>query len=343
MSLVDDDRPARKPFPTDKNWAENYCFTGSDPKSGIGFWLHAGRWLQDLDIWREVVILRLPDGTVAAHRAYGNALATTDGPGGPNFAIKVIEDKRRFSLKFYGAIRRVPALAMAGGLLRDGPVQRLDLDLEFESDRAVWDMPSAGHKSDFAGTGHIEQMGCVRGNISLGPDRYRYDGLCQRDHSRGPRDSSRLGRHHWIQALFDNGIGFTIYHGVLRGQSTPAFAQAAVWEGNSLYPATVELPFMISNAIDATRPYPIALAYKNGKLDIKVTEITSTAFLSFSAPNEEYVGVFQVPSGNTPVILLEQSALYELADGTRGFGPMERSVPGEIFHEDPATVFRPSD
>jgi len=62
MSLVDDDRPARKPFPSDKNWAENYCFTGSDPKSGIGFWMHSGRWLQDLDIWREVVILRLPDG-----------------------------------------------------------------------------------------------------------------------------------------------------------------------------------------------------------------------------------------------------------------------------------------
>ena len=299
----------------------------------MDFWLHTGRWLQDLDIWREVVIVRLPDGTVVGHRAYGNGLDRADGPGGANFAIRVAEDRRRFTLHFHGAARRVQAIALAGALLEDGPVERLAFDLEFVSDRPIWDMHGVSDKQDFAGTGHVEQLGTIRGSIAVGRDRFDYDGLGHRDHSRGPRDSSRLGRHHWAQGLFDDGIGFAIYHAVLRGETEPAFAKAVVWDGDTLFPATVTLPWMIDNALDATRPFPIRLDYEQGTLDITAARLTSTAFLSFSAPNEEYVGVFPASDGGKPIVLLEQSALYTRADGVAGHGMVERSVPGEAHRE----------
>src|ERR1700761_4130002 len=102
MSLAADDRPQKKPYPTERFWTENYCYTGFDPKSGVGMWLHSGRWILDPDIWREVVILRFPDGTVAAHRGYGNATVSPDGPGGPNLVIRVAEQGRRHILGFDG-------------------------------------------------------------------------------------------------------------------------------------------------------------------------------------------------------------------------------------------------
>jgi hypothetical protein len=333
MSLMEDDKPARKPLPDEKFWTENYCFTGFDPSSGIGFWLHTGRWILDPEIWREVVIIRFPDGTVAAHRAYGNALETPDGPGGPNFVIKVLEGKRRFALQFYGAIRRVQAIEMAGALLTDGPIHRMKMDLEFTSDRPIWDMHSVSHSQDFAGTGHIEQLGHARGTIEIGDERHDYNGLAHRDHSRGPRDASKLSTHHWIQGLFENGIGFGIYHAILRGETKPAFAKAVIWDGDTLYDATVELPFLITSGMQAALPFDFSLTYEKGRLDISATQLPTTAFLSFSIPNEEYVGVFPAPSAQSPNMLLEQSAFYKLADGTAGHGMVERSIPGVVFQE----------
>lgn len=333
MSLIDDDRPHPLPLPTEKYWSENYCFAGFDLRSGIGFWLHSGRWILDPHVWREVVILRFPDGSVAAHRGYGTATESRDGPGGPNLAIRVLEDRRRFSLHFYGAIRRVHAMEMAGALLADGPIERLKMDLEFTSDLPIWDMHGVSDSQDFAGTGHIEQLGDAYGTIEIGGRTLSFEGLAHRDHSRGPRNATMLKTHHWLQGRFDHGIGFAIYHAVLMGQTDPAFAKAAVWDGGELFDATVDLPFMIERSIDATCPYRFSLDYARGRLDIQVTQVPTTAFLCFSVPNEEYVGVFPAPQGVQPLVLLEQSALYALADGTPGYGMMERSVPGQRFQE----------
>ena len=59
-----------------------------------------------------------------------------------------------------------------------------------------------------------------------------------------------------------------------------------------------------------------------------------SGFLSFSVPNEEYVGVFPAKGGGQPNVLLEQSAMMRLADGTEGHGMLERSIPGETYQEE---------
>lgn len=333
MSLADDDRPHRKPLPTETWWTENYCYSGFDPRSGVGLWLHTGRWLVDPDIWRELIVIRLPDGTVAAHRAYGNATMSEDGPGGPNFVMRVVEQGRRHALRFEGAIRRVQASVLAGQLLPDGPVQRLKMDLTFESDMAVWDMHSVSHSQDFAGTGHVEQPGRIHGSIELGGQRYVYDGLGHRDHSRGPRDAAKLASHHWMQGRVDNGIGFAVYIARLRGHIDPAFNKAVVWQDGKLFDATPTLAFQIADPMDAGKPFDFALGYEKGILDVRVTDIVQTAFLSFSVPNEEYVGVFPARGHERPNVLLEQSVYYELADGTKGHGPIERSIEGVCYQE----------
>ena len=76
------DYPWQGAFPDTPNWSENFLLAGDDPKAGVGFWLHLGRWRKDLRMFRETTIVRLPDGTTVGNRAIGNGRAARDGPGG---------------------------------------------------------------------------------------------------------------------------------------------------------------------------------------------------------------------------------------------------------------------
>ena len=75
--------PWEGPFPEIPNWSENFLLAGHDSKAGVGFWLHCGRWRKDLAMFRETVLVRLPDDTVVASRAIGDARSDKNGRGGP--------------------------------------------------------------------------------------------------------------------------------------------------------------------------------------------------------------------------------------------------------------------
>src|SRR5271155_3476132 len=112
--------PWEGPFPTIPNWSENFLLAGDDPKAGVGFWLHCGRWRKDLTMFRETVLVRLPDDTVVASRAIGNARSDKSGPGGPHYAIRIVEPGHKLTYSFSGGVRRVPAQSMREGLVADG-------------------------------------------------------------------------------------------------------------------------------------------------------------------------------------------------------------------------------
>jgi hypothetical protein len=328
MDLLKQETPLAPPFPTLPHWSENFCLSSFDPALGIGLWLHLGRWRKDLTMWRETVVVTWPDGTVSGYRAYGNARATADNPGGPNYAVHVPEPGRRLTYSFLGGVQRVPSDSMKSGLQIDGPRHRLAFELEFTSEADIWDLHKVGSSQEFLGTGHIEQIGAVRGQISIDGEDYAYNGKGNRDHSMGPRDTPTLGSHQWLQGYFENGKSFLVYDAVLRGHEAPVFCEAVVYDGNTLHDGRLTYPWRIQSAADATRDYGFSIAYDGGVLDIKTAGIHNTAYLSFTAPNDHYIGVY--PGGDPPLTLLEQPTLYTLADGTRGFGWLERTVPGVI-------------
>lgn len=332
MSLLSRETQLDAPILDIPNWSENFCLSSFDPGSGVGLWLHMGRWRKDLNYWRETIIVMLPDGTVAAHRGFGNALTRPDGPGGPHFAIRIVEPGKRLDYHFSSGVRRVPAADLSKDLLADGPRERLSFKLSFSSGLPIWDLHKVGGTQDFLGKGHIEQLGRVTGTIEIGDQRIAYDGMANRDHSLGARDSATLRSHQWIQGQFDNRIGFLIYDAVLRGQSAPVFCEAVVYDGERMYEAKLTYPWRINDAAQATQPYAFQLAYERGTLNVEVERIVNTAYLSFTAPNELYIGVFQQP-GKTPLTLLEQSARFKLNGSVTGYGHIERTVPGEILVE----------
>jgi hypothetical protein len=326
------DYPWQGPFPETPNWSENFLLAGQDPKAGVGFWMHCGRWRKDLTMFRETVVVRFPDGTVAASRAIGNANSADDGPGGPHYAIRIVEPGAKLTYHYNGGIRRVPAKDMKTALVAEGPRTPMTIELTFESNADVWDLHKVGGSQDFLPAGHIEQIGRVTGTIRVGDDVYDIDTIANRDHSLGPRDNKDLMNHQWHQGYFENGISFLLFDAMIRSEGKVVFSEAAVYEGDRLYPAELELPWRCDDAARDHDPVRFRLHYANGSLDIETTEFQTDSYLSLTSPNDQYVGVYPT-LGKPTLVLAEQSVGLRLNGSVPGYGCFERTINGHVEPE----------
>lgn len=333
MKIPVKETPWEGPFPDIPNWSENFLLAGDDPKAGVGFWLHCGRWRKDLNMFRETILVRLPDGTVAASRAIGNARSDKMGPGGPHYAIRVIEPGRKFTYSYNGGVRRVPAQSMRNALVGEGPRTPMTYELTFESSADIWDLHKVGGLQDFLPAGHIEQIGRVTGWLKVGDDRWEIDTVANRDHSLGARDNKDLLNHQWHQGYFENGISFLLFDAMTRHDGKVVFSEAAVYEGDTLYPATLEMGWRCDDATRDEEPISFRIVYEKGTLDIETVSYTTNSYSSLTSPNDQYVGVYPSEAGPT-LVLLEQSVKLRLNGTVNGYGCYERTVNGVLAPEE---------
>src|SRR5215210_2607027 len=60
-------------------WSENYHKQVYDAGAGVGVLMHLGRTPYDVSLWRQLVVVYLPDDDVVVDKSYGRAPA--NGPG----------------------------------------------------------------------------------------------------------------------------------------------------------------------------------------------------------------------------------------------------------------------
>jgi hypothetical protein len=320
-------------IPDTPNWSENFAFAGFDPESGIELFCHIGRWRRDLTLWREIVTIALPDGTVAFHRGIGNARATPRGPGGGNFQIEVVDpDKASMRLRYHGSARLVPEDVLFEDALTDGPHFRLAFDLAFEGVAPKWDISKAGHKTEFMGAGHVEQFGRLTGVIELADQCFKYNTLVNRDHSRGPRVFDSNIRHNWLQGYLEDGTMFQLYEAEIAGKTGPAYSEVNVVENGVAHAGSVtlhdKLPFTDNRRLSKA-PSRFTIRYAD-----KVLDVTATESIQSTSPNDMYIGRRQIDDMQNTTVL-EQGVRYQTSDGRHGYGHVERLVPGKLL-VDPA-------
>lgn len=332
MDVPVKETPWEGPFPDIANWSENFCLAGYDPKSGIGFWFHLGRWRYDLTMYRELIVLRLPDGSVVSHRAVGNSRAAPDGPGGPYYAIRVMEPGRKLSYNFAGGVRRISPAEMLADITGEGPRTPMTFDLLFESDADIWDLHKVGTLQDFLPAGHIEQPGRLTGTIRVGTETHEFDAIVNRDHSLGPRDTVDLHSHQWLQGYFENGVAFMLFDAKTRSNGKVVFSEAYVYEGDKGFEATIDSIERCEHVADDEKPIRIVLSYANGTLTIDTAGYHGSSYLSVLSPNDMYVGVYPSDPGPT-LVLDEQSVSLTLNGSVPGYGCYERTIPGTIRAE----------
>jgi hypothetical protein len=105
----------------------------------------------------------------------------------------------------------------------------------------------------------------VTGAIKVGSESYDIDAMGIRDKSMGPRKPRDLQRHHWIQGLFDNGIGFMLFDAE---EGNKGFKLGVVTHDARIFPANIEIPFRIERLDQQRDPVRLILEYEDGRLDI---------------------------------------------------------------------------
>jgi hypothetical protein len=315
----EDELPVKQ-LPDDPTWRENFCFDGYDRQRDIGFWIHCGRWSLDPRIWREQVLLYLPDGTYLVHRSWGFR-ESDKGPSGALLDLICKKPGEEWQLKYHGPARRAVDAELHGGALTEGPQMLLDLDIAFTTKVPMWDM-TGGMKGQAWGKFHIEQTGRFQGTIKYEDTVVKMDGLGWHDHSRGARDMKEMGRHCWIHGNLskDRSFCLTFIDNVKDGAYVRALEKAVIWDGGKIYDAKCpNPPFLQSN--DKPPPhYEMTFEYEKG-----VVRINAEPLRCLPHSTSRYMECFD---GKTPgiahIVTYEQGTVFTV-DGQQFDGHTERS------------------
>jgi hypothetical protein len=206
------------------------------------------------------------------------------------------------------------------GALTEGPQALLVLELEFSSALPVWHM--SGIDGEKWGRFHIEQVGRVHGSIRRGEQRVQMDGSGWRDHSRGPRDVSAMGRHCWIHGRLsgERAFALTTIDNLVDGRFERGLNKVIVWDRGEIQEGRCEdPPFLLASTPPPPR-YAMTIHYPRGRIEL-------AAELARSLPHStaKHMDCFD---GVTPeiahVVTYEQGTVFTV-DGERFDGHTERS------------------
>ena len=305
-------------------WSENYCWTGYDYKNHVGYWLHLGRWIEDPNIWREEVIVYLPDGTLLVRRSFGRS-NIANGVEGALLRFVCDEPGMRWRIQYSGPAQRVTLGELLRAPLPHGRMlDFLNIDLEFTGNAPVWLFPD--HDNTTVGRWHYEQHGKVTGKIRYGSDNYAFAGHGYRDHTRGPRELSPVNGHCWVQGRFADGDAFSIYHlwHIEEGQDHEVLSIARVERAGKTLEAKI---------IASPRIHSHQTALGIGELVLELPDKSrmvfeciplTTMILAMHGRNSHLMFGAMLGDTGWPTPLFEQPAIFN-CNGRRAEGWIERS------------------
>ena len=304
-------------------WSENYCWTGYDYRRRIGYWLHLGRWIEDPHIWREEVIVFLPDGTVLVRRSFGRS-RIDNGAEGALLRFVCEAPGMHWRLQYSGPVQRATLeQQMRAPLPHARTLDFLNIDLEFTGNAPVWQFPD--HDNTTIGRWHYEQHGTVTGKIRHGSDVYTFNGHGYRDHTRGPRELSPVNGHCWIQGRFADGDAFSIYHlwHIENGEDKEVLSIARVEQGGTTLEAKIVSSPRIRSHQTALDVGELVLELPDKSRMVFECIPLTTLVLAMHGRNSHLMFGAMLGDTGWPVPLFEQPALFNCG-GRRAEGWIER-------------------
>lgn len=291
-------------------WSENFAWTGFDPATGVGVFLHLGGSSAGSGLWRSVVVAFLPGERLLVAKAVA---PSPGGIGNGTLAATCLEPMRRWHISHRGIARPTSRAELAEGRLTDGQVVGLKIELTFEACAPIWDL-GAMHS---LGDTHYEQHGRLSGSIVVDGSAYRLDGPGYRDHSTGSRDMTGLGAHVWAHAAFPSGRAFSALR-IFAPDGRLVLSAGAIVEGGVIAPAVTEA----APALDDASGCPATGVIVFPDLSPITVEILHGVTLTLGRPNDFYLGYDGAPGAT---VLTDCPARFAW-DGEITTGWMERSA-----------------
>ena len=189
-------------------WSESAQFTCVDPASGISAYMHWG--LLGREVWEALFALYLPNGEILVSRTFAPRVEGEPMRTG-QAEIYPIEPREKWHMRYDGVARRVLMADLAKEPLKDGPTERVKLDLIGVGTTPTFgkgmrlrpeEMDPQDNNLAVSGSGlHIEQSMRVTGTVEFHGEVIKFDAVGQRDHSCGPRHNSHMWRESWVNEI----------------------------------------------------------------------------------------------------------------------------------------------
>lgn len=302
--------------------SENFCYSGFDPVSRIGYYVHMGRWIGDPEVLRELFMIWLPDGSVLWAQGFGHGDCTL----GPQIACGrlIVEQPGKYiRIKYSGPMQLIPPAQLVTPEPRAKVLDMVELDVLFTGTAPCWYYPSTDNSS--WAKFHIEQMGHATGFVTHRGIKHNVDGVTYRDHSRGPRNLTDVRGHTWIQGQFPGGEAFCFYQVwlLIDGKEVEALSEAKILKDGHFFPARIVSVPRGSTALDMLQNFTIVLESELGTTTIEAIP-QALALYSFGRLQSHYLagipyGVLEFPLQN-----IEQPSEFHM-NGKIGHGHAERS------------------
>ena len=321
-----DELPAET-IPDIETWSENYCWTGYDYENHIGYWLHLGRWVEDPTIWREEIVLLMPDGSTLFRRAFGKADKKNTALGAL-LQQECIEPGKRWQLRYNGPVQRatLPEQFRAP-LSHANDMEHVEFLFDFASAVPVWKY--ADHDNTTIGKWHYEQHGKITGSCRFQGKEIAFKGHGYRDHTRGPRELSPVRGHCWIQGRYDDGDEFSLYHLWHVDENNPDQDKEElatvkyVEQGNELQASIVKTPRLRSYEDILAEGELILDVEGKGEVTIRCIPL-NTALMCMHFRMSHLMFGAMLGDPDWPLTMSEQPAFFE-CNGSRAQGWIERS------------------
>jgi hypothetical protein len=294
-------------------WSENFFFCAWDPKAELGVWLHLGRMPHDPTLWREMIFLYLPDGTILHGKNYGRSEGER-GPGAGTLRFECVEPFNAWRQHFDGVLVRGSFDQLDRGLLPLGLYVPAVVELEWRPLAPIWDMGAEMRKQAW-GHSHYNQLGGLVGTVRYEEVEVDFDGVGIRDHTRGPRDFRKFFWHCWHHGIWPDGRGFMVVNSAAEGGH---LRRAMVLSEGEITDVEIVSSGALQSRQDAYHDYEIRF---EGHEPIRA-HILHNNSMGFAADNEVTFGHDLAVSTHH---LFEGFTRFEW-EGAVGYGLTERSL-----------------
>lgn len=284
---------SREVFPTDiPFWSESAAFWAYPEERDFDLYVHYQRQVDDPGIWKSMLVLLLKDGDALVMKSFGRQ-PDKNGQGGHEMHSKCLEPGKRWRFRYDSAAQRVKQADLWKGLLTDGIVEPLFLDIEFTAIAPLWRLDPENledHGNDVMMHVHYEQAFRTDGVVRIGGKERHFKGHGYRDHSYGPRNYTRMGPSQIVYGLFPSDRAFWFITG-LTPEGEYAHCEGAIAVDGTIYPAEISNPPFHGDIVTGGKEYiEYVLKTELGEARIKVRYAGMGIPFSLKPPAEERIG-----------------------------------------------------
>ena len=297
-------------------WMESYHFFGYDPAAEVGFWCNLSSSQWDHSVWREVVIVFLPDGQLLVGKAWGSKRAQTN-PSSAGLIFNCVKPQRSWSIELNSALQPVAAEQTFRGRVSDDARIPAVLSLDVTCTSPPWRLPFGPEPDAW-----YAQRIAFAGTLRVDGRELELSGTGFRDHSRGPRDFGMAGGHTLVSVGSgpDNWLQLMQVRAPDSGQVLLSVASAAAGDSEVGFDAApLAAPTWPPNGGPTTETLELT---GGGRAETVHLESVADVALTLKGPNEFLFGV----DPDSPDLVCVDSVVAVRSGSVTGYGLLERAA-----------------